>query len=239
MRAAAELVEAHRRLQSLQQERQPLLPRSLRELQRQAQGREEGSQQEQARWQQLQQLSASVAEAQQQLRLALAAHEQCCSLMQGRLWWRDAHLLPQPAATVAAALEAGAANPAALVALAAVHAFLHPLWQRSVVADWRAGGCTGGLPRLLQNLTTGHTAAALQQEGHGSEAKALRAAAKLCRGASALAAQAASKGRDSVAALASVARQRADFWRAARKPWKVGGRRVWGPPMCLPRLCKH
>lgn len=56
---------------------------------------------------------------------------------QGRLWWRDAHLLPQPSATVVAALQAGAASPAALLALAAVNAFLHPLWQRRVVADWR------------------------------------------------------------------------------------------------------
>lgn len=59
------------------------------------------------------------------------------ALLQGRLWWRDAHLLPQPADTVAEALESGAASPAALLVLAAVNAFLHPLWQRQVVQQWR------------------------------------------------------------------------------------------------------
>lgn len=58
-------------------------------------------------------------------------------LPQGRQWWRDAHLLPQPAVTVAEALQAGAANPAALLAQGAVAAFLHPLWQQHVVQEWR------------------------------------------------------------------------------------------------------
>ncbi len=58
-------------------------------------------------------------------------------LLKGRLWWRDAHLLPQPAATVAAALQEGAANPCAVLAHAAVNAFLHPLWQQRMVAEWR------------------------------------------------------------------------------------------------------
>jgi len=57
--------------------------------------------------------------------------------VQGRLWWRDAHLLPQPADTVTAALQTGSADPAVVLALAAVNAFLHPLWQRQAVQQWR------------------------------------------------------------------------------------------------------
>lgn len=57
--------------------------------------------------------------------------------VQGRLWWRDAHLLPQPSETVAAALQTSSADPAIVLALAAVNAFLHPLWQRQAVLQWR------------------------------------------------------------------------------------------------------
>ena len=70
----------------------------------------------------------------------MCSHHGSCrvlSLLQGRLWWRDAHLLPQTTDTIEAAVEAGGASPAALLALAAVHAFLHPLWQRRVVQEWR------------------------------------------------------------------------------------------------------
>ena len=56
---------------------------------------------------------------------------------QGRLWWRDAHLLSQPAGIVSSSTNSEAAHPAALVALAAVEAFLHPLWQQHVVDEWR------------------------------------------------------------------------------------------------------
>jgi hypothetical protein len=59
------------------------------------------------------------------------------SLLQGRLWWKNAHLLPQHADTIEEAMVAGGASPAALLALAAVHAFLHPLWQCRIVQEWR------------------------------------------------------------------------------------------------------
>lgn len=89
----------------------------------------------------------------------------------------------------------------------------------------RAGVCATALPRLMQNLASRHTASALEQEGYQQEADALRAATKLCRKAAAAAASAAEASRSggALAALASVARQRADFWRAARQPWKVRG----------------
>lgn len=99
----------------------------------------------------------------------------------------------------------------------------------------RASRCTKGLPRLMQNLMTRHTAAALQQGGHPQQAAALRDAAKLCREAAAVAAAAAEGtggGGAAVAGLASVARQRADFWRAARRPWKVGGHATVGRRRC-------
>lgn len=60
-----------------------------------------------------------------------------CPFPQPRLWWRDAHLLPQPSETVAAALQTSSADPAIVLALAAVNAFLHPLWQRQAVQQWR------------------------------------------------------------------------------------------------------
>lgn len=68
---------------------------------------------------------------------ALIATAAIASLLQGRLWWRDAHLLPQPADTVAEALQTASADPAVVLALAAVNAFLHPLWQRQAVEQWR------------------------------------------------------------------------------------------------------
>lgn len=137
VQAAAAVVEQQRRLKELQQRRQSLLPRSLHDLQLQQRRHKVGSSQVQERWQHLQELSAAAVKAQQQQQLAMQAYEQCCTLLEGRLWWRDAHLLPQPSTTVAAALEAGAASPAALLALAAINAFMHPLWQRCMVADWR------------------------------------------------------------------------------------------------------
>ncbi len=68
-----------------------------------------------------------------------------------------------------------------------------------------------------------HTAAALEQCGHRTEAAALRTAMKLGRRAAAASASGNSAfgGQGTVAALASLARHRSDFWRAARKPWKV------------------
>lgn len=138
------MLQHHRRLQELQRQRLELLPRCLPQLQRQRQQLEQGSSQEgedsseeQERWQQLQQLSAAAADAQRQLGLAAELHAQCCAALRGRLWWRDAHLLPQPAATVAAALQDGGASPDALLALAAVNAFIHPLWLAQVVQEWR------------------------------------------------------------------------------------------------------
>lgn len=137
VQAAATVVAQQQRLDDLQQQRQPLLPRSLHEVQQRRRRRGEGGSREQERWQLLQELTVEAVEAQQQLQLAFELHEQCCTVMRGRLWWRDAHLLPQTADTVEAALQAGAGSPAALVALAAVNAFLHPLWQRKIVQDWR------------------------------------------------------------------------------------------------------
>jgi len=210
---AADVVTHHRQLHDVLQQRQPLLPHSLREMHRMRQQQQEGSSCAQERWHQLQELTAAARQAQQQLQQALAAYRQCCALMevsgtvndlpvdgqvpagmavhsaclklvrqhllevhtqgqvvrhdvqvhhsllappplllrmspttvlwsvcvlvQARLWWRDAHLLPQPAATVLVALQEGVASPAALLALATVNAFLHPLWQQRVVADWR------------------------------------------------------------------------------------------------------
>lgn len=223
---AAAAVSTHaRELQHLQRQRQPLLPRSLRELRRLRAQPQESSSCEQERWQQLQQLGAAAHKKQYELEQALVGYRQCCAAMEGRLWWRDAHLLPQPATTVAAAMQEGAANPAALLAHAAVNAFLHPLWQQRMVGEWRASGGTGTLPHVAQNLMTRHTAAALDQMGHRAEASALRMVAKLCRRAAAavVASNGASGGHETVAALASLARHRSDFWRAARKPWKVWG----------------
>lgn len=88
-----------------------------------------------------------VGSNQAQLEKPLAELEEACTacppphpgpwILQGCLWWRDAHLLPQPAPTVAAAVQEGSANPAALLTQAAVSAFLHPLWQQRVVGEWR------------------------------------------------------------------------------------------------------
>ncbi|KAI7844372.1 hypothetical protein COHA_002170 [Chlorella ohadii] len=225
VQAAALLAQCQQRLSELQQQRQALLPRSLHEAHQQLQRRQhgEGSSREQERWAELQELTAAAVEAQGQLRLALQAYERCCAVVEGRLWWRDAHLLPQPAETVAAALQTGSADPAVVLALAAVNAFLHPLWQRQAVQQWRASGGAIPLPRLLHNVLSRHSAAALHAAGHEQEAAALRAAVKLCRKAAAAAAgaaEASSSGGHATAALASIARQRADFWRAARRPWK-------------------
>lgn len=129
------MIAQQRRLQQLLQQRQPLLPRSLRELQRQRGG--EGSEGAQRRWHLLQEVGTAALQARRVLQAALATLQRCGDVMQGRLWWRDAHLLPQPAVTVAAALRSGTASPAALLALAAVNAFLRPLWQQQLVADWR------------------------------------------------------------------------------------------------------
>ena len=75
----------------------------------------------------------------------------------------------------------------------------------------------------MNNLMARHTATALEKTGHSQEAAALRAGAKLCRTAAAATNSAERSGSGgAVAALASVAKQRADFWRVARKPWKVG-----------------
>ncbi|KAL4425787.1 hypothetical protein ABPG75_009803 [Micractinium tetrahymenae] len=220
---AVAAVAAHsRELQALQQQRQLMLPRSLRKVRRLREQRQEGASRAQQRWQQLQELGTAAQRAREELERALVVYRQCCSVMEGRLWWRDAHLLPQPAATMAPALQEGAANPSALLAYAAVNASLHPLWQQRMVAEWRASGGTGRLPHVVQNLMTRHTAAALEQAGHAADAAALRTAAKLCRRAAAAeaAASGAAGGHGALAALASLARQRADFWRAARKPWK-------------------
>ena len=116
-------------------------------------------------------------------------------------------------------LYCGKGGPAPLIMLC-----LSPPPVQFIVARRGSGG-TAALPRLLQHVMTRHTAAALQEAGHAEEAAALRTAAKLCRKAAAAAADAAeeaSSGGSAAAALASVARQRADFWRAARRPWKVG-----------------
>lgn len=184
VQSAALVADHQQRLSNLLQQRQALLPRSLHEAQLQLQRRQqgEGSSREQQRWAELQELTEAAVEAQAQLRLALQAYEQCCTLMgvsacpaaaqlqhaqqlvlvvngwvvvqpapapafiapaaiasllQGRLWWRDAHLLPQPADTVAEALQTASADPAIVLALAAVNAFLHPLWQRQAVEQWR------------------------------------------------------------------------------------------------------
>lgn len=91
------------------------------------------------------------------------------------------------------------------------------------------------LPRMLENMLTRHSAAALRTAGYEQEAAALRAALKLCRkaaSAAASAAEASSGIGPAAAALASIARQRADFWRAARRPWKVG-RRLMHPGIPL------
>lgn len=92
----------------------------------------------------------------------------------------------------------------------------------------RASGGATALPHLLRNVLTRHSATALRAAGHEEEAAALRAAVKLCRKAAAAAASAAEHSirgghAAGAAAIASIARQRADFWRAARRPWKVGG----------------
>jgi len=112
----------------------------------------------------------------------------------------------------------------------------------------RASSGASSLPHLAQNLMTRHMAAALEQDGHKQEAAAVKAAAKLCRKAAAAAASniAGAGNEGPSAAVASVARQRADFWRAARKPWKVS-KRVHVPncaSLCcsciaLLRLCHH
>ncbi|KAL4445814.1 hypothetical protein ABPG77_009013 [Micractinium sp. CCAP 211/92] len=220
--AAAAVSTRARELHNLQRQRQPLLPRTLREMRRLREQPQDGSTPTQQRWQQLQQLGEAAHLERQQLERALAVYRQCCTVLEGRLWWRDAHLLPQPAATVAAALQEGAANPCAVLAHAAVNAFLHPLWQQRMVAEWRASGGTGSLPHVVQNLMSRHTAAALEQCGHRTEAAALRTAMKLGRRAAAASASGNSAfgGQGTVAALASLARHRSDFWRAARKPWK-------------------
>lgn len=83
VQSAALVADHQQRFSDLLQRRQALLPRSLHEahlqLQRRQQG--EGSSREQQRWAELQELTEAAVEAQGQLRLALQAYEQCCTLM--------------------------------------------------------------------------------------------------------------------------------------------------------------
>ncbi|KAL4859864.1 LAG1 longevity assurance 1 [Chlorella vulgaris] len=73
----------------------------------------------------------------------------------------------------------GAALPAALSALAAVNAFLHPLWQQCVIQSWRTSGAGNGLPRSLRDIMTRCTAAALLKADYQQEGQALHTAIKI------------------------------------------------------------
>lgn len=124
-----------------------------------------------------------------------------------------------------------------------LHGHVFPCWNGVPVTYhtcnmWcRASGGTGMLPHVVQNLMTRHSAAALEHLGHCTEAAALRTAARLCRRAAAAVAagSGAAEWQATLAAQASVARDRFDFWRAARKPWKVRrcAHRSW---LCLCRF---
>ena len=100
--AAAAVAEAQRQLQEVQRRRQPLLPRSLRQVAQQAAARrngaagvaaeggagagEGGSSRRQRRWQQLQELSGAAQAASGRLRSVLCEYQQCCELMEASGW---------------------------------------------------------------------------------------------------------------------------------------------------------
>ncbi len=84
---SAAVVATTRRLRKLQQQRQPLLPCSLREVQhlrRQlaGEGSSRGRSSMQERWKQLRALNTAALEARQELLKALVDYVRCCTLIE-------------------------------------------------------------------------------------------------------------------------------------------------------------
>ncbi len=80
--AAAAVSTRARELHNLQRQRQPLLPRTLREMRRLREQPQDGSTPTQQRWQQLQQLGEAAHLERQQLERALAVYRQCCTVLE-------------------------------------------------------------------------------------------------------------------------------------------------------------
>ena len=154
----------------------------------------------------------------------------CRAAPQAHTWWQQAHLLPHPTRTVATQLRAWGADPPALAALAGVAAFMHPAWRQVQLARAARGeqvSATGvSEPRLSTNLLTSSVAEGLEGWGLGQEAARLRTAMAACQRAARLVGapggpRSTSSGTFVAAAARSAGRQRADFWRAAKRLWQV------------------